>query len=125
MAALLNECLSTYYTKFPQCAENMNINVGLLAETEYYVSILSPLGKEYNFAITTNADGDFVIPITDFPAMLLNRWSGPFTIRVFDGTDHCTVQTFTVCDITYDTIVFEVVQQVGEISEDLICGCES
>lgn len=123
MAALLNECLATYYTEFPECAGNILINVGLDAATDYYVKLETPLGKQYAFVLTSDANGDLSLPVADLPEMLLNRWAGAFTLRIFAEGDKCTAQSFEACGATYDTIVFDIVQQVGEKNEKLICQC--
>lgn len=124
MAALLNECLATYYTEFPECATNILINVGLIPDTDYYVKLNTPLGRQYTTILTSDGSGDLSLPVASLPEMLLNRWAGPFTIRIFDSGDKCTIQNFPVCGANYDTIVFDIVQQVGEINEKLICECQ-
>lgn len=124
MAALLNECLATYYTQFPECATNILINVGLTPGTNYYVKLNTPLFRHYTTILASDANGDLSLPVASLPKMLLNRWAGPFTIRIYDDSDKCTQQSFVICGVTYDTIVFEVVQQVGEINENLICECQ-
>ena len=103
------------YRDYLNCGiDEILLLVGLTPATEYSVLIQNKAAKYVN-DYTTDADGNFTIPATDFPNGLFNPYAGPFLLSINSGCDD------TIFCEYYKYIQFEVVN--GNGSKNTLTCC--
>lgn len=113
------ECKNPFFDFISNCTTDIIVNAFLTPLTPYQWIISDKFGKDYAGSVTSDVDGNLVIPITDLPAGLLNSYGGQFTFRV--------AALYSCADVplnmkqTYDSVIFEV--RAGTLVKDNI-GCD-
>lgn len=113
----------TCYKDWISCGnEALVINGTLIPETEYTWILTHANGAKYLGSTTTDGDGYFVIPYSEFPAGFFNPYAGPFQLEVQTG--HCAPALWNdsaYCD-SYTCIEFEVKNGNGD-KNTIGCPC--
>ncbi len=112
---------TTCYKDWISCGvEALIVNGTLLSETSYTWKITTAQGAKYLGAASTDEDGFFVIPFSEFPAGFFNPYAGLFTLEVQTG--NCTPVQFNdsaYCE-PYACIEFSMANGSGDKN---IIGC--
>jgi hypothetical protein len=108
-------CFKDYIT---HCETGILVHTFLAPNTDYTWKIQDKFGNEYEGSVTTNANGEFTIPVEDLPAGLLTEFSGKFKLQVYNAG--CRPVNLLMAQ-EYDCIEFEV--RGGTSIKDEI-GCE-
>lgn len=106
-------CITCYRDWISCGVEEIVLNTGVDAITEYTVTISTPQGRTYNRTYTSNVFGDITIPVSTFPLALFNPYAGLFSISIKIGCDY-----LLFCD-EYACIEFEV--RNGDSKNTLSC----
>ena len=108
------------------CGNDDIIVKGTLNPTTDYTWVLKNKGAVYTGGFTTDAEGNFSIPVSELPNGLLNPYAGIFQLTVNLFGDSCTEDQVwnnsAYCD-PYDCIQFEVVNGTS-IKNTIGCPCE-
>ncbi len=108
------------------CGNDEIIVTGTLAANTAYIWQLENKGAKYSGDVTTDANGNFTILVSELPNGLLNPYAGIFELTVVaDDAYQCTSSTWNdsaYCN-SYDCINFEVVNGTA-IKNTLGCPCE-
>lgn len=120
---LCTPCFKDYIS----CGNEQLFVTGSLEPDAAYVWILTtPMGAKYSGEVTTNENGNFVIPVSALPEGLLNPYAGEFTLTVrANDAYQCNSSTWNdsaYCD-SYTCISFEVVNG-DHVKNTLGCPCE-
>lgn len=121
--ALCTTCFKDYIS----CGNTELFVVATLDNNAAYVWVLTtPMGAKYSGEITTDANGNFKIPVSALPDGLLNPYAGEFTLTVqandayqcneviWNNSAYCT---------SYNCIAFEV-KNGDHVKNTLGCPCE-
>jgi hypothetical protein len=113
----------TCFKDWISCGETaIYVQATLLPSTNYTWIITTPQGAKYLGTTTTDADGFFVIPVSELPDGLFNPYAGIFTLEVQTGT--CAPATWNdsaYCE-PYTCIEFEA--KNGNAGKNVIgCPC--
>lgn len=108
------------------CGNETLFVTGTLAANTAYKWILGNKEAVYSGEVTTNENGNFVIPVSELPNGLLNPYAGTFELSVVaDDAYQCTSSTWndSAYCAAYDCILFEVVN--GSVTKNTLgCPCE-
>jgi len=108
------------------CGNEQLFITGTLAANTAYIWQLENKGAIYSGEVTTNINGNFVIPISELPNGLLNSYAGTFQLSVVANDAYqCAVSTWndSAYCTAYDCIIFEVVSGTA-VKNTLGCPCE-
>lgn len=108
------------------CGNEQLFITGTLAVSTAYKWILGNKEAVYSGEVTTNENGNFVIPVSELPNGLLNPYAGTFELSVVANDAYqCSTEIWNnsaYCD-SYDCILFEVVNG-SAVKNTLGCPCE-
>ena len=108
------------------CGNTQLFITGTLAANTAYIWQLENKGAIYSGEVTTNVNGNFVVPISELPNGLLNQYAGPFQLSVVANDAYqCSSSTWnnSAYCTAYDCIIFEVVNGTA-VKNTLGCPCE-
>lgn len=112
-------CLENKTIDIPECVVDIKVNAGLTPATEFYYALTTDANKVYTRLATTDADGALTISASLFPEGFFNAGRGFYTFMVFEETNSCNAQDFTICGQTIDQLIMKckVINPVPEIFE--------
>lgn len=119
------DCTCDFFDKIGKCIDTIQFNVGVTASTDYVAFITTPMGKQYQAEVTSDANGNITIPATLLPDGLLNEYAGLFRFELIqDGCDNVMLNLKKSTDeaaTQYPYVYFEVIG--GNITKNEI-GCQ-
>ena len=108
------------------CGNEQLFVTGTLAASTAYIWVLVNKEAVYSGPVTTNINGNFVIPVASLPDGLLNPYAGSFQLTVkANDAYQCADSTWTnsaYCT-KYDCLLFEVVNG-SAVKNTLGCPCD-
>lgn len=114
------------YADFISCGNTQLFVIATLDADTAYKWVLTNKGAKYSGDVTTDANGNFIIPVSELPDALLNPYAGPFVLTVLaDDAYQCSTITWNdsaYCD-SYTCIEFEVLNG-NFVKNTLGCPCE-
>lgn len=78
------ECKHAFSDFISNCQTGIIVNAHITPITNYQWLIVDKFDNEYVGTLTTDANGNFTIPVTDLPPGLLNSYSGWFALQVLE-----------------------------------------
>lgn len=108
MSILSNCGSSVWYQVLPACGDGFTVALpGLVPLTDYYWILTDKFQHVYSEAVTTDADGRFVISAADFPEGFFNEYAGEMELVIKGHPYYCETLGFVFCDAFYDLFVLE------------------
>jgi hypothetical protein len=108
------------------CGNTELFVAGTLAADSAYIWQIENKGAIYQGQATTDANGNFTIPVSELPNGLLNPYAGAFTLTVMaDDAYQCNSSTWndSAYCTAFDCIIFEVVNGTA-VKNTLGCPCD-
>jgi hypothetical protein len=103
-----------------KCETEIQVYAMLEPESWYRWVITDKFDNRYEGEMLTDANGFFIIPVTDLPAGLLTQYSGSFKLQVFQLYAACNPEKFKVAGV-FDCIEFTI---TGGTFEKNNLGCD-
>lgn len=101
-------CLEIYRKTICTPVDEIEVYAGLSSNTEYQYWIEDKHGNAYSEAITTDANGCLIIPISNFPDGLFNHAAGLFTLTIYESTQYYNESIQLIFeDSHYDQVLFD------------------
>lgn len=104
----------------PDCLDELNID-GLANNTSYAAKVTHPNGNVYFQNFLSDGSGVGTIDLNDFPAQLLNPYSGVYRLEVLDEDD--VNETWTCEDVIYTCLALKVEPTTGGATSVTIPMC--
>ncbi len=113
----MTTCSTCYTATFDECDDI--VLPGLIAGTDYEITVSDKFGTEYSFEATADGDGDILI-ITNptdgdyedlgFPSFFFNRNAGSFTFIAEEVVSLYEREpvAFEILDVEYDCIIVTI-----------------
>lgn len=99
-------CDECYELSVSDCLP-ITINTNLTPSTSYWLICLDKFANRYDVAFTSDASGDFIIDVDDFPANLFNEYAGKFEFVVSLSQTNVSPVAMTINSTTYNCIIAE------------------
>jgi hypothetical protein len=112
----------------PACFnDGITVDIGLTPNTDYTYILTTPYNKHYAGTITTDVDGKAILTFSEVPSELFNPWIRLFQLSFYavltSGSQPCSAQDFTICDVIYNNIAIKFIEATG-LPAIIGCQCE-
>lgn len=110
-------CDTCFQANLSATPDNVIVNGGLNASTDYLIRITDKFGNRYTQQVTTDADGNFTLPVNEtYPPGFFTAYSGIFEIQASLTTGTFGPKNFTFSTVTYDCIQVEFSNDNQEVN---------
>lgn len=101
-------------------AHNITVNGHLSPSISYWYIITDKFGKMYTRGFTTDANGSFVMDMSNFPPGLFNPYAGSFLVQVKSTLEYGVAAPLVFCEKSYDTLQIDIADTNSDVPTAIV-----